>query len=152
MTVALPLSAGRMIRLSLLYRSFNARLSLEGRLEGGGLAVRSILAMSCLVSSALSFGRWDIESSTWEIIVSTGMVLGEMAKLKPLAKPWRAGSLRGKSEKLWTTLLGSGVEEKLGFCLEMSCASLFFCVMVFCSAMCWALSLDSRSKVSQSIG
>lgn len=138
--MALPLSAGRIMRSLLLYRSFNARLSIDGRLEGGGLAVRSILAMSCLVSSAWSFGRWDIEFSTWEIMVSVGMVFGEIAKLKPLAKAWRAGSLTGKSEKLWTTVFESSVEMELGLCLVMSCESLCFCVIVFWSAMCRALS------------
>lgn len=61
-------------------------LSEEVRFDGGGLEVRSICAMSCRVSSAVSLGKWAIDCSTWEMIFSIGIDFGVMAKLKPLDK------------------------------------------------------------------
>ncbi|KAK9872561.1 hypothetical protein WA026_018696 [Henosepilachna vigintioctopunctata] len=79
MTVALPLSAGRITRFSLLYSSLRERFSDEVKLEGDGLKVRRILAMSCLIFSAWIDGRLKIASSVWQMIVSVGIALGEMA-------------------------------------------------------------------------
>ncbi|KAK9873005.1 hypothetical protein WA026_020350 [Henosepilachna vigintioctopunctata] len=90
MTVALPLSAGRITRFPLLYSCLRERFSDEVKLKGGGLEVRRILAMSCLIFSAWIDGRLEIASSLWQMIVSVGIVLREMTKLKPLERAFVA--------------------------------------------------------------
>lgn len=98
MTVELPLSAGRMMIFGFRFNSLRAILSDLRILEGGGLALRSIEEMSCLVSSASLSGRCVMALSTWQIMFSVGMCVGVMEKLKPLARALMAMSVIGVSE------------------------------------------------------
>ena len=57
LTVALPLSAGRMVRFTLFFRVFSAALSVLFRLSLGRDEFFKILTVSCLASSAFSMGK-----------------------------------------------------------------------------------------------
>jgi len=72
MTVALPLSAGRMLRWVLFFSVLSAALSVLVRLSLVLEAVLIILTVSCLASSAFSTGKVKTAFSTLARISSMG--------------------------------------------------------------------------------
>ena len=81
-TVAFPLSAGRMLRFSLFFMVFIAALSVLFRLYLGRGGFFKILTI-CLASSAFSIGKDDIAFSTPVRMSSMGVDCGVTAKLRP---------------------------------------------------------------------
>ena len=79
--MALPLSAGRMVRFTLSFRVFSAALSVFFRLSLGRDGFFKILTVSCLASSALSTGKDRIAFSTPVRMSSMGVARGVTAKL-----------------------------------------------------------------------
>jgi hypothetical protein len=71
-TVALPLSAGRMVRCVLSFNVLSAILSFLIRLSWAFLVVLMILTDSCLTSSAFSAGKHRAAFSIPPIISSMG--------------------------------------------------------------------------------
>ena len=80
--MAFPLSAGSIMRFSLLRRSLRACLSWEDKLDGAGLAFLRILVVSCLINSASSGLRWLIVLSIWDNMCSVGITFGVRKILK----------------------------------------------------------------------
>ena len=78
-TVALPLSAGRMVRFMFFFREHNASLSALVRLSLGLEGLFMILTVSCLASSAFSSGRNCIAFLTPARISSIGVMHGVTA-------------------------------------------------------------------------
>lgn len=68
------------------FRLLKAASSPFDKLHLGGLADDKTFAVSYLIESATSSGRFLIEDSTFEIMASLGMFLGTTAKFNPLAR------------------------------------------------------------------
>ena len=82
-TVALLLSAGRMVRLEFSFKLFSAALSVFVKLSLGLWEFIIILTVSCLASSAVSIGRDYTAFSTPANMSSIGVCRGVKAKLRP---------------------------------------------------------------------
>ena len=99
-TVALPLSAGKIVIVLFLFRALRDWYSRSVIFALGGLAVLKILDTSCRISSAVCSFIVDSVASMLETISSFGIVLGAIAKLKPLLKTWVSVSESGWLEVL----------------------------------------------------
>ena len=78
-TIALPLSAGRMVRFMLSLRVFSAALSVFLKLSLGHEELFVILTVSCLASSAISTDRDSTAFSTPASMSSIGVEHGATA-------------------------------------------------------------------------
>ena len=81
--VALPLSAGRMVRSVFFVKVFSASLSALVKLFPGLEELLIILTVSCLVSPAISIGRDCTAFSTPNKMSSTVIVRGGTTQLRP---------------------------------------------------------------------
>jgi len=101
-TVALPLSAGRMVRLVFSFKLFSAALSALVRLSLGIGEFFIILTVSCLASSAVSTGSDLTAFSTPVRMSSIGVYRGVTAKFRHFCSSEAAPSSNFWSLRLMT--------------------------------------------------
>lgn len=104
-TLALPLSAGRINTSSLSLSRLRASLSARVVLRGGGLALRMIRAVSWRMSSAVSLGKWEMADSTPQMIMSVGICEAVGTKLSPFDSKDVVGSSITALDRLMTVFV-----------------------------------------------
>ena len=132
-TVALPLSAGKMVIESSFLRFCRAWNSPLLMWLAGGLDFFTHLVTSALRLWAFAADRWQQASSVLTITSLTGKPLGTMAKSRPFSSTERSSDVRTCSDLLITHLALSGVVSAWSFCVVLAClASTSFENFVWC--------------------
>ena len=142
-TVALPLSFGKIVRSVFFFMERNASLWALVRLSLGLEELFMILTVSSLASSAVSSGRNCIAFSTPARISSIGVLRGVTAKLNPFCS-----SECNASSSVWLLRLTTvPLDGLVGGCCDLWSRENFLCCLVLLSSP----TRVAFSKVSWSI-
>ena len=128
--MAPPLSSFKMTIWSFFLSSLMALYSSLEMLGFGGLALLKVQAQFCHTSSTSFSGRCLMLSSMLQMISSTGIFLGAIAKLRPFSRRVREEELSSALERLTTSRFGS-----LNLFLHWVCWCVSFLIFP-----CWCVS------------